>query len=130
MRANSVFPRRIFYFLPGAMPRGLAGPRPSRTHYRRLPGRTRRLRGLQSPAMRLQQLRRPPHPSRGQPCFIYSMGPGATRKAARGFRSHGFQPGRHKAGEEKRPRALRPGPGTAGLGLRPEALTFNTKSVR
>lgn len=66
----------LFIFLPGALPRGLAKPRPSLAHYWRLPGRTRRRRGLHRPAIWLRQLRRPPHPSRGPPCFIYSTGPG------------------------------------------------------
>lgn len=45
------FPGGRFLFLPGAHCREImAGPWPSRHHYRRLPRRTRRLRGLRRPA--------------------------------------------------------------------------------
>lgn len=110
----------LFTFLPGALPRGLAKPRPSRAQYWRLPGRTRRRRGLYRPAMQLRQLSRPPHPSRGPPCFIYSTRPGshaerrtwvlAARLPAREARGRGREKASGLAPRPWTPRAWALGP--------------------
>lgn len=87
----------LLVYLPGAVPRGLPKPRPPRAHYGHLPGRTRRRRGPDRPAVRLRRLRRPPHPSRGRRVLFTPRGAGATRKGARGCRPRGSQPGRREA---------------------------------
>lgn len=76
--------------------------------------------------MRLRLLRRSPLPSRSQQCFISSTGHAEGRKRTPAARL----PFREAQGRGKdlgsRALTLR----IAGLGLRPEALTFNTKSAR
>lgn len=99
MWGNNAFPRRTFYFPPwGTAPdygSAAALPRPPPLP----PGPYPKAAGRAQPRNATEAAVQTATPL-PQPAKIYSTGPGATRKAARGHQPHSFQPRRREVGEK------------------------------